>query len=113
MFDLPRNDQDDIPASDTPLTWCPPNLTSAENNRDQPHCLVTLSLGRTTVSHSQVNTWDYGTILPCPQQEEDFVDILVNGKKIGRGVPVVWQDRLCVRITQRIEDTTLAFNAIL
>ncbi|MDA0657988.1 MAG: FliM/FliN family flagellar motor C-terminal domain-containing protein [Planctomycetota bacterium] len=107
MFESPKHDTDIHRIDSMPLNWSPPNLTSAGEERDPPHCLVTLSLGRTTVSTAQVSTWSYGTVLACPQQDEDFVDVLVDGKKIGRGVPVIWQDRLCVRITQRTNDAML------
>ena len=55
--------------------------------------------GRLEMSAKQVDQLAPGVVLQLDRTAEDAVDIMVNGRRIGRGGLVQVGDKLCVRVT--------------
>ena len=93
------------PAGAEPAIWHPAELGRSGSDAGAASvCLVTLGLGGANISPSIVAQWECGTLLDCPNQGEDFVDVMVDGRTIARGIAMIWQDRLCIRVTQRFPE---------
>lgn len=91
--------------SGEPQLWAPVEGMATKGQADVPPTFITLSLGQWEMSAETVAQWKPGTQLDCLRQDLDFVDVLANGQRIARGIPMVWQNRLCVRITERFSDS--------
>ncbi len=61
---------------------------------------VTIELGRTKQKIKDIIAYNMGSIIVLDRLAGEAVDILVNGKRIGRGEVVVIDDNYGVRITE-------------
>ena len=59
-----------------------------------------IELGRTTMYREDALKLCKGAVVPLEPLSADPVDIVVNGRKIGRGEVLVLNDKFCVRVTE-------------
>jgi type III secretion protein Q len=65
---------------------------------------VVLELGRVQVSVGELRQLAPGTVLPVSHHADDAIDVIVNGKRIGRAGLVRIGDGLGVRISRLTQD---------
>lgn len=83
----------------TPVGGGIPNLENIEMIMDVPMS-VTVELGRTKKKVKEILEYSTGSVVVLDRPAGDMVDILVNGKRIGRGEVVVIDDNYGVRISE-------------
>ena len=83
----------------TPVGAGVPNLENIEMIMDVPMS-VTVELGRTKKKIKDILEYNTGSVVVLDRPAGDMVDILVNGKRIGRGEVVVIDDNYGVRIAE-------------
>ena len=64
---------------------------------------VTVELGRTTKSISDILNFAPGTIIELDRIAGEPIDVLVNGKYVARGEVVVIEENFAIRITEIIK----------
>ncbi len=67
---------------------------------------LSVELGRTNMKVRDIMCLAPGTVLQLDKKVEEFVELYVNGKLIGRGEVVVVDDSLGIKITEVIKQTT-------
>jgi type III secretion protein Q len=75
-------------------------LAQDDKDLDQVPVQVVFQAGRLEMSLSEVDRLTPGTILPLDRPVDEALDIVVNGKRIGRGGLVKVGDALAVRVTR-------------
>jgi type III secretion protein Q len=75
-------------------------LAQDDKDLDQVPVQVVFQAGRLEMSLSEVDRLAPGTILPLDRPVDEALDIVVNGKRIGRGGLVKVGDALAVRVTR-------------
>lgn len=75
-------------------------MAQDDKDLDQVPVQVVFQAGRLEMSLSEVDRLVPGTILPLDRSVDDALDIVVNGKRIGRGGLVKVGDALAVRVTR-------------
>ena len=64
---------------------------------------VTVELGRTTKSISEILNFAPGTIIELDRIAGEPIDVLVNGKFVAKGEVVVIEESFSVRVTEIIK----------
>ncbi len=64
---------------------------------------VTVELGRTSKSISEILNFAPGTIIELERIAGEPIDVLVNGKLVAKGEVVVMEESFCVRVTEIIK----------
>ena len=67
---------------------------------------LSVELGRTNMKVRDIMSLAPGTVLQLDKKVEEFVDLYVNGKLIGRGEVVVVDDSLGIKITEVIKQNS-------
>lgn len=75
-----------------------------ESELDEIPVEVVFELGRMELTVGELRQLAPGTIAPLKRPFEEAFDIVANGKRIGRGVPVRIGDQLGIRITRVAND---------
>ncbi len=75
-------------------------MAQDDKDLDQVPVQVVFQAGRLEMSLSEVDRLAPGTILPLDRPVDEALDIVVNGKRIGRGGLVKVGDALAVRVTR-------------
>jgi len=79
-------------------------LTVDEADLDSLPVQVVLELGRLQMSVGEMRQLAPGMLLPVSQAADDSVDVVVNGKRIGRAGLVRAGDGIGVRISRLMQD---------
>jgi flagellar motor switch protein FliN/FliY len=64
---------------------------------------VSVELGRTSMPLGKILQLTRGSIFDLKKPVTEPLDILVNGKKIGRGIVVVTNDQFAIRVTEILD----------
>jgi type III secretion protein Q len=90
------------PASGSSLQWCMdmPSPSSPDHSLDQLPVQLVIEIGRLDLPLAEVEALGAGSVLPLGRRLEDGVDILANGRRIGRGTLVTIGDSLGVRVVR-------------
>jgi type III secretion protein Q len=75
-------------------------LAQGDSSLDEIPVDLVFEAGRVEMSVAEVDRLAPGTILQLDRTAEDAIDIVVNGRKIGRGGLVKVGEMLCVRVTR-------------
>jgi type III secretion protein Q len=75
-----------------------------DGDLDSLRVSVVLEMGRLEMSLSEVRQFAPGVMLPLSRPQEELLDIVINGRRIGRGSLVRLGDGLGVRITRLQQD---------
>lgn len=75
-----------------------------DNELDSLPVRVVFEMGRLEMSLSEIRQLAPGVTLPLARPQEELLDIIVNGKRIGRGSLVRLGDGLGVRVTRLHQD---------
>jgi type III secretion protein Q len=75
-------------------------LAQDDRDLDQMPVQVVFQAGRLEMSLAEVDGLAPGMVLPLDRGVEETVDIVVNGKRIGRGGLVMVGETLAVRVTR-------------
>jgi type III secretion protein Q len=82
----------------------PPGRTGlmglGDNEFDGLPVRVLFEVGRLELSLGEINRLDVGTLLPLAGGADNAVDIVVSGKRIGRGALIKIGENVGVRITR-------------
>jgi type III secretion protein Q len=76
------------------------SLAQDESDLDSIPVQVVFQAGRIEMSVGEVDRLAPGVILPLDRTADDAFDIVVNGKRIGRGGLVQVGETLAVRVTR-------------
>lgn len=71
---------------------------------------VTVELGRTSLLVAEILTLRTGGVIELEKLEGEPLDIKVGGKLIARGVAVVVNERLAVRVTEILDTSDAALS---
>ncbi len=66
------------------------------------HVQVTMELGRVTLDADEFASLKEGDVVPLDCRDDDPIDIFADGKLIARGELVVMENRLGVRIVEKL-----------
>jgi type III secretion protein Q len=79
-------------------------MAADEAELDSLPVQVVLEFGRITMSVGELRQLAPGVILPVTLNADDAIDVIANGKRIGRGSLVRVGDGLGVRISRLTQD---------
>jgi flagellar motor switch protein FliN len=86
----------------TAITDCsPPTDLTASNASGQAFCLR-IELGHTDLRPERACRLEAGTVVALDQQVREPIEIFADDRLIARGELVVIENKLCVRVTERI-----------
>ncbi|MFC7399041.1 type III secretion system cytoplasmic ring protein SctQ [Chelatococcus sp. GCM10030263] len=90
------------PARGSPLQWCMdmPSASSPDTSFDEMPVQIVIELGRLDLPLAEIEALAPGSLLPLGRNLEEGVDILANGRRIGRGTLVTIGDSLGVRVAR-------------
>ena len=85
-----------------------PNVAAAQSNENISLIMdvpleVTVELGRTTKSISEILDFTPGTIIELDKIAGEPIDVLVNGKFVAKGEVVVIEESFGIRVTEIIK----------
>ncbi len=85
-----------------------PTAPLAKLDLDDVQVHITVRLGRTTLTIGEVMQMQTGSVIKLDKAAGESLDVLVNGRLIGKGEAVVVGDRFGVRLTSVLEKDDLA-----
>jgi flagellar motor switch protein FliN/FliY len=65
-----------------------------------------IELGRTTIERSTVDGLADGSVVLLDDAADAPLEVRVNGKLVARGELLVINDRFCIRVTERLDDSS-------
>ena len=69
-----------------------------------------IKLGRTTIERSTVDGLADGSVVLLDEAADAPLEVRVGGKLVARGELIVINDRFCVRVTERLDDSSSESN---
>lgn len=93
----PAPEQKAAPAPEARITAAP---APEEISRDEINLPLTIEIGRLNVSMETLLQLQQGNVLELPVNPESGVDLVINGKCIGKGELLKVGDNIAVRILQ-------------
>jgi type III secretion protein Q len=89
------------PARNSPHQWCMDMPSSSSDaSLDEMPVQIVIELGRLDLPLAEVEALAAGSVLPLGRRLEEGVEILANGRRIGRGTLVTIGDSLGVRVAR-------------
>ena len=65
-----------------------------------------IELGRTTIERSDADSLTDGSVIVLDEAADAPLDVRVGGKLVARGELLVINDRFCIRVTERLDDSS-------